>query len=165
MEALGPIIGWFAPILSTIIITAATASINAHIKRHEQIAEERNARTEEKRKADATWRESVDKMLEEQSDALKAVAQDCADSHEWRAAMAKRMDAQDKKLDALTDATQTTMRTTLLHYIEKYLTRGWITPEERSSLIDMHKKYAALNANGFIDGYMNRIAKLPDREI
>lgn len=165
MEALGPIIGWLAPILSTIIITAATASINAHIKRHDQLAEERNAKTEEKRKADAEWRESVDKLLEEQSEALKAVAQDLDDWCKWRAAMVERLDAQDEKLDALTDATQTTMRTSLLHYIEKYLTRGWITPEERASLIDMHNKYAALNANGFIDGYMNRIAKLPDREI
>lgn len=144
MEALGPIIGWFAPILSTIIITAATASINAHIKRHEQIAEERNAKTEEKRKAEAEWRERMERRMEE---------------------IERYMSEQDKKLDALTDATQTTMRTSMLHYIEKYLTRGWITPEERASLIDMHNKYAALNANGFIDGYMNRIAKLPDREI
>ena len=144
MEALGPIIGWFAPILSTIIITAATASINSHIKRHEQIAEERNAKTEEKRKAEAEWRERMECRMEE---------------------IERYMSEQDKKLDALTDATQTTMRTSMLHYIEKYLTRGWITPEERASLIDMHNKYAALNANGFIDGYMNRIAKLPDREI
>lgn len=137
MEALGPIIGWLAPILSTIIITAATASINAHIKHHEQIAEERNAKTEEKRREEAEWRERIERYMNEQ----------------------------DKKLDALTDATQTTMRTSMLHYIEKYLTRGWITPEERSSLNDMHNKYAALNANGFIDGYMRRIEQLPDREI
>lgn len=165
MEALAPIIGWLAPILSTIIITAATASINAHMKRHDELADARHAETEEKRKADAEWRETVDKLLMEQAEALKHVAEDRADWYAWRAAMVERLDAQDKKLDALTDATQTTMRTTLLHYIEKYLTRGWITPEERASLNDMHSKYAALNANGFIDGYMNRIAKLPDREI
>ena len=165
MEALAPIIGWLAPMLSTIIITFATASINSHMKKHDELAAERHAETEEKRKADAEWRETVDKLLMEQAEALKHVAEDRADWYAWRTAMVERLDAQDKKLDALTDATQTTMRTSLLHYIEKYLTRGWITPEERASLIDMHNKYAALNANGFIDGYMSRIAKLPDREI
>jgi hypothetical protein len=48
---------------------------------------------------------------------------------------------------------------------EKYLTRGWVTSEERSALCDMHDKYAALNANGFIDGYMARVNQLPDKEI
>lgn len=125
-----PIISWAAPILSTIIITGATASINAQAKRHEKLADERHAETEAKRKAESEWQASVS-----------------------------------TKLDSLTDATQTTMRATLLHYIEKYLTRGWLTPEERASLMDMHHKYSALNANGLIDGYMARIAELPDREI
>ena len=165
MEALAPIISWLAPIASTLIITAATASINSRMKIHDQMAEARHAETEEKRKADEEWHKTVDKLLEEQSEALKAVAQDRVDWYAWRAEIVERLDEQDAKLDALTDATQTTMRTSLLHYIEKYLTRGWITPEERSSLTDMHNKYAALNANGFIDGYMSRIAKLPDREI
>lgn len=160
-----PIIAWLAPIISTIIITAATASINSQVKRHEQVADKRHAETEAKRRADEEWRATVDKLLEEQSESLKRVAEDRVDWYSWRAEIIELMDSQDGKLDTLTDATQTTMRTTLLHYIEKYLTRGWITPEERASLIDMHNKYAALNANGFIDGYMNRISKLPDREI
>lgn len=79
-------------------------------------------------------------------------------SNEWRGAT-------DEKLDTLTNATQTTMRTELLHLSEKYLTRGWITPEERKAIFDMHEKYAALDANGYIDGYMRRVDALPDREI
>ena len=39
---LGGIISWLAPILSTIIITAATVSINAQAKKHERVAEERH---------------------------------------------------------------------------------------------------------------------------
>jgi len=131
------IIAWAAPIASTIIVTAATASINAHIKRRDQVADERHAETEAKRRAEAEWRDDVNSSM--------------ADI--------------DAKLDMLNDATQTTMRATLLHYIEKYLTRGWVTPEERASLMDMHAKYAALNANGFIDGYMERVSELPDRDI
>lgn len=80
------------------------------------------------------------------------------ESKQWRTDM-------DEKVDAIRDATQTTMRTSLLHYIEKYQTRGWLTPEERASLYDMHEKYTALEANGYIDAYMRRIAALPDREI
>lgn len=134
---MGDLIAWAAPIASTIIVTAATASINAHIKRRDQVADERHAETEAKRKAEAEWRDGVNSSM--------------ADI--------------DAKLDMLNDATQTTMRATLLHYIEKYLTRGWVTPEERASLMDMHAKYAALNANGFIDGYMERVSELPDRDI
>jgi hypothetical protein len=88
----------------------------------------------------------------------KALKDYSAESKAWRSNM-------DCKLDAITDATQTTMRTQLLHMSEKYLTRGWVTPEERAALCDMHDKYAALNANGFIDGYMARVNQLPDKEI
>ena len=131
MEAqLIAIIGWLSPIISAIIIAAATTSINSHAKRQEMVADERHAETEAKRAADAKWQESVT-----------------------------------QKLDSLTDATQTTMRTTLLHYVEKYLTRGWVTPEERASLYDMHQKYSALDANGYIDGYIDRVMALPDKEV
>ena len=124
------IIQWLAPILSTIIVTAATASINAQVQRSQRVADERHAETEAKRATEAAWQQSVT-----------------------------------AKLDSLTDATQTTMRTTLLHYVEKYLTRGWVTPEERASLYDMHQKYSALDANGYIDGYIARVMALPDKEV
>ena len=81
-----------------------------------------------------------------------------AESKEWRQGIGL-------KVDAITDATQTTMRTAILHYAEKYLTRGWVTPEERASIYDMHKKYSALHANGYIDGYMERVMSLPDKEL
>ena len=89
---------------------------------------------------------------------LDAVRDYAADSHRWRMGL-------DAKIDSISNATQATMRTQLLHMSEKYLTRGWITPEERAALCDMHDKYAALNANGYIDGYMARVSDLPDREI
>ena len=70
------------------------------------------------------------------------------------------------KIDNINDATQATMRTSILHYCEKYLTRGWVTSEELSSLMDMHSKYSALNDhNGFINGYVDRVNNLETREI
>jgi hypothetical protein len=130
-------LGWAAPIASTVIVTALTAQIKARQDAAERKRDEAQAETEAKRKAEAEWRERI-------GGSVAGI---------------------DAKLDVLNEATQTTMRTTLLHYIEKYLTRGWVTPEERASLMDMHRKYAALNANGFIDGYMRRVAELPDKEI
>jgi len=69
------------------------------------------------------------------------------------------------KVDKLADAQQTTMRATLLHNAEKYIERGWITPEERVSWCDMHDKYASLGANGLIDTYRQKLDSLPDKEI
>ena len=136
-NAITGFLAWAAPIASTVIVTALTAQIKARQDEGERKRDEARSETEAKRRAEAEWRERVEGSV--------------ADI--------------DAKLDVLNEATQTTMRTTLLHYIEKYLTRGWVTPEERASLMDMHAKYAALNANGFIDGYMARVAELPDKEI
>jgi len=130
-------LGWAAPIASTVIVTALTAQIKARQDEAERKRDEAQAETDAKRRAEAEWRERVEGS----------------------------MAGIDAKLDALNEATQTTMRTEILHLVEKFLTRGWITPEERASLFDMHKKYAALNANGFIDSYIERINHLPDREI
>lgn len=79
-------------------------------------------------------------------------------SAKWRAKT-------DEKLDTIMDATQTTMRATLIHNFEKYQERGWLTPEERASWCDMHDKYSAMGFNGLIDSYRNKLDQLPDREI
>ena len=82
-----------------------------------------------------------------------------AESKIWRTDMGK-------KIDDISDATQATMRTTILHYCEKYLTRGWVIQEELDSLLDMHKKYCVLNPdNGFINGYIDRVKQLEIKEL
>ena len=81
------------------------------------------------------------------------------ESKKWRRSM-------DEKMDGITNATQATMRTTILHYCEKYITRGWVTSEELSSLLDMHAKYKIIKPdNGFIDGYVQRASQLEIREV
>ena len=171
MEALAPIIGWLSPILSTIIITAATASINAHIKRHDQLAEERNAKTEEKRKADAEWRESVDRALGEQSEALRAVAQDRADWYEWRAEMVERMDAQNERTMSMLKSQVTQMRSDCMHRIHRYLDDlGMASTEEKTAFWAEYEEYCELCEkygieNNFVKELAQRVMSLPEREI
>jgi len=131
------LIGWLAPILSTIIIPAATASINAHIKRRDKVADERHAETEAKRKTEAEWRERMEEAITD----LK------------------------REVTKSKDAQQSTMRQSLIHSYEKYVTRGWLTTEELSAWLDMHDKYSAMGFNGLIDTYRQNIVKLEIRPL
>lgn len=89
-------------------------------------------------------------------DEIKAYREE---SKQWRSDM-------DEKVDTINNATQANMRTNILHYCEKYLSRGWVTSEELQSLVDLHEKYTKLNDhNGFINSYMNRVQQLEIREI
>lgn len=134
---MAPIIGWAASILSAVIVTAASAQINRRFKIDEEQRAERREESKARREDERAWR---DELMD-------------------------RIGCQDEKLTALNEATQTTMRTQLIHYAEKYLVRGWLTPEERKSWCDMHDKYSDLDANGFIGGYRRKLDDLPDKVI
>lgn len=131
------LIGWLSPILSTIIITAATASINAHLQRSQKLADERHAETEAKRKTEAEWRERMEEAITD----LK------------------------REVTKSKDAQQSTMRQSLIHSYEKYVTRGWLTTEELSAWLDMHDKYSAMGFNGLIDTYREHIVQLEIRPL
>lgn len=70
------------------------------------------------------------------------------------------------RVDDLQDAQSSTMRTQLISYAEKYLERGWFTPEEHKSWHEMHKLYSKIvGENGFIDSYKHKLDLLPEREL
>ena len=166
-----PIITWAASIASTIIITAATASINSHMKRHDELAAERHAETEEKRKADAEWRETVDKLLSEQAEALKHVAEDRADWYAWREEMVKRMDAQNKKTMSMLKSHCTEMRSNTVHRAHRYLDDlGCASTEEKNAFWAEYEEYCELCEqygieNKFVDELAKRVMDLPERPI
>lgn len=145
-----PIIGWLAPILSTIIITAATASINAHIKRHEQIAEERNARTEQKRREEAEWRERLERRMEE---------------------IELKMEEQDKRIESVLKGQCTQMRSDVVHRAHRYLDDlGKASTEEKAAFWAEYEEYCDLCdqygiENNFVDELAQRVMALPEREI
>lgn len=86
-------------------------------------------------------------------------------SEKWREGVDSALQQLQRDSEATKEASQVNMRQNLLHYAEKYITRGWLTPEERAAIYEMHQKYTALDANGYIDGYMARVMALPDREV
>lgn len=168
---MGDLIAWAAPILSTIIITAATASINAQAKKHERVAEERHQETEKKRKAEAEWRGEVDRLMQEQGDALKSVANDRDDWYTWRAEMIARMQDQDNRIDTILQAQCTQMRSDIIHKCHRYLDDlGRASTEEKEALNAEHENYTAMCAandivNNFVDKLVERVMQLPEREI
>ena len=136
-------VSWLAPILSTIIVTAATASINAQVKRHELIAEERHSETEAKRKAEA----------------------------EWQASVIGRLDEQDRRIETVLSLQCSQTRSDILHKCHRYLDDiGKASTEEKEALKAEHKDYADIcKANGieneFIDLLVQRVMDLPERDV
>lgn len=140
---IGGIISWLAPILSTIIITAATASINAQAKKHERVAEERHQETEKKREAEARWRSDV----------------------------ISRLDDMEAKLNRSVSQQAVQIRSDIVHKSHRYLDDlGRASSEEKETLNDAYKQYCEFCEdldieNDFIDLLVQRVMELPEREV
>ena len=135
------IVGWLSPIFSAIIVTAATASINSHVKERERLADERHEETEAKRAVEAEWRDSV--MV--------------------------RLDSQDEKIHSVLEAQCTQMRSDVTHKIHRYLDDlRCASTEEKQSLYTEYEVYCELCekhgiTNHFVEQLINQVMELPDR--
>lgn len=136
-------VGWLAPIVSTIIVAAATASINAKIASGERKRDAARAETEAKRAAEAEWRAEVDKRLSD---------------------IEEKMDR-----TILQQAMQ--IRSDIVHKCHRYLDDLHAASiEEKDVLADQHKQYSQFCKdlgidNDFIDNLVAKVMELPDREI
>lgn len=130
-------VAWLAPILSALITGGGMALINSKLASGERKRDAARAETEAKRAAEAEWRGRIESSV---ADLKKDVTQS-------------------------KDAQQSTMRQSLIHSYEKYVTRGWLTTEELSAWLDMHDKYSAMGFNGLIDTYRERIVQLEIRPL
>lgn len=139
-EKIQPLIAWLAPILSTLIVTAATASINAKIAAGERKRDEAKAETEAERRERAEWRAKVEGRLEEQ----------------------------DGKIDAILSAQCTQMRSDLVHRAHHYIgVTGCATLDEKQSFYAEWQEYQGLCVaygiqNSFIDNIVKQVMALPD---
>lgn len=143
-------LAWFAPVLSTIIITIVSASINAQVKHHEMVAEERHSETEAKRKAEKEWQDSVIKRLDKQ---------------------VERLDEQDRRIDTVLSLQCSQTRSDILHKCHRYLDDvGKASTEEKDALKAEHDDYAKICEandieNKFIDLLVQRVMDLPERDV
>ena len=140
---IGSIVGWVASILSTVIVAAATASINSKIAESAKRQDEDRLATEAKRKAEAEWRDDVTKRLDDMEAKLnRSVAQQAVD-----------------------------IRSDIVHKCHRYLDDlGRASSEEKEVLNDAYEHYCAFCAdldieNDFIDQMVARVMELPERDI
>ena len=137
------VIAWAAPIASTIIVTFATAVINARIKEGEKKRDAARAEAEAGRKADQQWRDSI----------------------------TARMDEQEGRIDILLSAQCSQMRSDAIHKCHRYLDDlGCASVEEKAALHEEYEDYQALCTvagveNHLIDKLMDRVMALPEREV
>ena len=170
-QTIAAVIAWLAPILSAIIVTAATTSINAKVAEGQRTADERHAETEAKRKTEAEWRGEVDRRMEEQGAALRSVADDREDWYAWRAQMVEHLQSQDERISSVLQAQCTQMRSDIIHKCHRYLDDlGRASTEEKAALHAEHQEYAAMCEandiiNSFVDTLVERVMQLPEREI
>lgn len=142
-QTITAIIQWLAPILSTVIIAAATASINMQVQHSQRTADERHAETEAKRKAEAEWRDALD----------------------------RRLDHQDSRIEAVLKVQCSQTRSDIIHKCHRYLDDlGRASTEEKAALHSEHQEYAAMCeandiVNSFVDKLVERVMQLPEREI
>ena len=143
MPGLGHLLAWLSPILSTIIITIATAHINAKISEGERKRDEAREETAEKRRAEAEWRESVDAKLSEI----------------------------EGKVDRSISAQAAQTRSDIVHKCHRYLDDlGKASIEEKQALHDEHVQYSQFCDdlgidNNFIDDLVQRVMELPERDL
>ena len=137
---LAPVVQWVAPILSTVIITAATAKINSWIKASELKRDKEQAATDAKRAKEAEWRDDIERKL----------------------------DDQDGKIDAVLSAQCTQMRSDLIHRAHHHIgVTGCASMDETQSFYAEWQEYVRLCEaygiqNSFIDNMVHQMMDLPE---
>lgn len=136
-------IQWLAPIASTVIVAAATASINAKIASGEKKRDAARAETHAKRVAEAEWRDGITARLDEiEGKVDRSIAQQAM----WT-------------------------RSDIVHKCHRYLDDlGKASTEEKQALHDEHVQYSQFCEdlgidNNFIDNLVTRVMELPEREV
>lgn len=134
-------VAFMSPILSTLIITFGTLTINRWFKVFADRQDRRDAETDAKRKAEAEWRESIERKLDDIENKV---------NHNSRVQSAQ-------------------LRSDIVHKCHRYLDDlGKAGTEEKEALHDEHEQYAQFcddldMPNNFIDNLVERVMALPER--
>lgn len=136
-------IGWLAPIVATLVTLAGQLWLNGRFKAADEKRDQARAETEAKRAAEAAWRDSVD----------------------------KRMDEHDDKIMSMLKSQVTQMRSDLLHRAHRYIDDlGCASIEEKDAFWAEYVEYCELCEqygieNSFVDELVQRVMSLKEREI
>lgn len=136
-------IGWLAPICATLVTLAGQLWLNGRFKAADEKRDAARAETEAKRAAEAAWRDSVD----------------------------KRMDEHDDKIMSMLKSQVTQMRSDLLHRAHRYIDDlGCASIEEKDAFWAEYVEYCELCEqygieNSFVDELVQRVMSLSEREI
>lgn len=174
-DSLSSFMAWVAPILSAIIVAAATANINTKISMSAKKQDEDRQTTEARRKAEADWRESVDRILEEQAAALRSVADDRVEWYSWRESLVEsldgRLDSHGDKIATILKVQCTQMRSDCVHRAHRYLDDlGCASTEEKNAFWAEYQEYCEMCEkygvqNNFVGELAKRVMALPERTI
>lgn len=135
------LVAFMSPILSTLIITFGTLTINRWFKVFEDKQDRRDAETDAKRQAEAKWRDSIEQKLNDIENKV---------NHNSRVQAAQ-------------------LRSDIVHKCHRYLDDlGKAGTEEKEALHDEHEQYAQFcdnldMPNNFIDNLVERVMALPER--
>lgn len=165
------LLGWLAPILSTLVICAGQLMLNARFKQADEKRDAARAETQAKRAVESEWHDTVDRLLSEQNDALKHVAEDRVDWYAWRDEVVSLMDRQDERIETILRAQCSQTRSDIIHKCHRYLDDlGRASTEEKEALSAEHEEYTEMCeandiVNHFVDGLVQRVMELPERDL
>jgi len=162
-----PFLQWAAPILSTIIVTITTASINAKIASGEKKRDEARSERDEERKRVEEWRKRVEEQLRTHGEFIA----ERDDWFEWRKRIEDEFSAQNNKTDVILELQCSQIRSDLVHRAHRYIDDlGCASTEEKNAFWAQYEDYQRVCAangieNHFIDGLAKQVMNLPTREM
>lgn len=165
------IIAWIAPIIAALFTCAGQLWLNRKFKHADEKRDQARADIDAKRKSEAEWRNDVDRLMQEQSSALRSVADDRVEWYTWREQIISQLSNQDDRIDAILKAQCGQTRSDIIHKCHRYLDDlGRASIEEKEALHAEHEEYTAMCEanniiNHFVDGLVSRVMELPEREV
>lgn len=141
---------FYTALVFPLILLVGQAIVALGQRKISQRMDEGQAKTDAKRKAEAEWRDSIDKRLND---------------------MESKLDELEKKQNRSISQQAVQIRADIVHKCHRYLDDlGRASSEEKETLDDAYKKYCEFcedldMENDFIDLLVKRVMKLPEREV
>jgi len=141
---------FYTALVFPLILLVGQAIVALGQRKISQRMDEGQAKTDAKRKAEAEWRDSIDKRLND---------------------MEEKLDELEAKQNRSISQQAVQIRSDIVHKCHRYLDDlGKASSEEKETLSDAYEKYCEFckdldMENDFIDLLVKRVMELPEREV